>query len=85
MCGIRNKTLIINLPGSRKAAIECLTAIAPAISHAVDLILDNKAKVKDTHNIVQRNITSCSHDASCVNPVRYLFIGNKIMILHETV
>ncbi|XP_077264401.1 molybdenum cofactor synthesis protein cinnamon [Temnothorax americanus] len=65
VCGIRNKTLIVNLPGSRKAAIECLTAIAPAIPHAVDLILDNKAKIKDTHNIVQRNTTSCSHDHLC--------------------
>ncbi|KYN07017.1 Gephyrin, partial [Cyphomyrmex costatus] len=56
VCGIRHKTLIINLPGSRKAAIECLTAILPAIPHAVDLILDNKANVKDTHNIVQSQL-----------------------------
>lgn len=71
VCGIRNKTLIINLPGSRKAAIECLSAIAPAIPHAVDLILDNKKKVESTHDTVQRNITSCLHDASCGNLVRY--------------
>ncbi|XP_070155978.1 gephyrin [Polyergus mexicanus] len=72
VCGIRNKTLIINLPGSSKAAMECLNAIAPAISHAVDLILDNKTKIKDTHNIVQHNnITSCLHDKSCTNLINF--------------
>ncbi|KAL6267462.1 hypothetical protein P5V15_000538 [Pogonomyrmex californicus] len=71
VCGIRNKTLIVNLPGSRKAAIECLTAIAPVIPHAIDLILNDKEKIKDTHNIVQHNITSCSHNAS-TKPVRRL-------------
>ncbi|XP_012542234.1 gephyrin [Monomorium pharaonis] len=66
ICGIRKKTLIINLPGSRKAAMECFTVIAPAIPHAVDLILDNKDKIKDTHNAVQRNVTCCLHDVSCM-------------------
>lgn len=55
--------------------MECFTAIAPAIPHAVDLILDNKEKVKDTHNVVQCNVTSCSYDASCTNPVRHFFIS----------
>ncbi|XP_025985946.2 gephyrin isoform X2 [Solenopsis invicta] len=73
VCGIRKRTLIINLPGSHKAAIECFTAIAPAIPHAVDLILDNKAKVKDTHNVVQHNVTSCSHNTSCRIPFQTNF------------
>lgn len=77
-CGVRNKTLIINLPGSRKAAIECLTAIAPAIPHAIDLILDNKTKVKDTHNIVQCNITSCSHDASGANLTNFENVATRL-------
>ncbi|XP_076756902.1 molybdenum cofactor synthesis protein cinnamon [Xylocopa sonorina] len=56
ICGIRRKTLIINLPGSPKAAKECLSAIAPAIPHAVDLIRNNKENIIDTHRNVQDEI-----------------------------
>jgi molybdopterin adenylyltransferase len=38
VAGIRGKTLIVNLPGSPKGAIENLAAIWPAIPHAVDKI-----------------------------------------------
>jgi molybdopterin biosynthesis enzyme MoaB len=38
MAGIRGRTLIINLPGSPKAAKENLTAIIKAIPHAVSKI-----------------------------------------------
>ena len=78
VCGIRNKTLIINLPGSSKAATECLSAIAPAIPHAVDLILDNKTKIKDTHDIVQHNITSCSHGKSCTNLINFENVATRL-------
>jgi len=36
--GIRNKTLIINLPGSPKAVKECLEAISPALPHAIETV-----------------------------------------------
>jgi molybdenum cofactor synthesis domain-containing protein len=36
--GIRNETLIINLPGSPKAVIESITFLLPVLSHAVELI-----------------------------------------------
>jgi molybdopterin adenylyltransferase len=36
--GIRNKSLIINLPGSKKAARENLEVILPALPHALDKI-----------------------------------------------
>ncbi|RLU19094.1 hypothetical protein DMN91_009452 [Ooceraea biroi] len=54
VCGIRGKTLIINLPGSCKGAFECLNVIAPAIPHAVEIIMDNKAGIEVTHKNVQR-------------------------------
>lgn len=34
--GVRKKTIIINLPGSAKAAKECLEVILPALPHAVE-------------------------------------------------
>ena len=36
--GIRNNTLIVNLPGQPKAIGECLDAVFPAIPYCVDLI-----------------------------------------------
>jgi molybdenum cofactor synthesis domain-containing protein len=36
--GVRGGTLIINLPGSPKAVVECLEVIQPVIPHAIDLI-----------------------------------------------
>ncbi len=40
ICGVRGKTLIVNLPGSPKAVRECLDVILPAIPHAVALLGD---------------------------------------------
>lgn len=37
--GIRKRTLIINLPGSRKAASECLEAVIKPIKHGVDVLM----------------------------------------------
>jgi molybdenum cofactor synthesis domain-containing protein len=36
--GIRGRTLIVNLPGSPKAALENLQVISPALPHAVSLL-----------------------------------------------
>ncbi|MDT0607443.1 hypothetical protein [Croceitalea rosinachiae] len=36
--GIRNRTLILNLPGKPKAIAECLEAVFPAIPYCIDLI-----------------------------------------------
>ncbi|XP_043284622.1 gephyrin [Venturia canescens] len=54
-CGIRGKTLIINLPGSPKAVQESLIAIADVIPHAVALILDNKPMVQTDHKKIQES------------------------------
>ena len=36
--GIRNKTLIVNLPGKPKSIRECLVAVFPAIPYCLDLL-----------------------------------------------
>lgn len=38
VAGIRNKTLIINMPGSKKAVDECLDVIIPVLSHAIEIL-----------------------------------------------
>jgi len=39
--GIRRRTLIVNLPGSPKAALENLQVILPVLPHAVQLLTDS--------------------------------------------
>ncbi|XP_073982294.1 molybdenum cofactor synthesis protein cinnamon [Rhodnius prolixus] len=51
--GIRNHTLIINLPGSVKGSEECLKAVSPCFQHAVELLRDNQKSIENTHNAVQ--------------------------------
>lgn len=60
VCGIRGKTLIINLPGSPKAVRESLSAIAEVIPHAVALILNNKSIVQTDHKKIQEDSKSQS-------------------------
>lgn len=38
VAGIRNSTLIINLPGSVKAVRECLAVILPALPHGLEIL-----------------------------------------------
>ena len=46
--GIRRRTLIINLPGSPKGAVENLQAILPVLPHAVQLLREDPAS-ESTH------------------------------------
>jgi molybdenum cofactor synthesis domain-containing protein len=43
VAGIRGQTLIVNLPGSPKAAQENLRSILPALPHAIQLLRNNPA------------------------------------------
>ena len=38
VAGLRGKTLIVNLPGSERGAVECLQAILPLLPHALEVI-----------------------------------------------
>ncbi len=38
ICGIKNQTLIINLPGSPKGVQECFAVIKPVLQHAVNQV-----------------------------------------------
>ena len=44
VAGIRNGTLIVNLPGSPKAVRECLEVILPSLGHGVDILRGKDAE-----------------------------------------
>jgi len=48
MAGIRGTSLIINLPGSKRAAMENITVLLPALPHALDKI---KGSTSDCANL----------------------------------
>ena len=55
--GIRGETLIINCPGSEKAARECIGAVLPALKHGVEMLrgwsgncAENHAHEKEHHH-----------------------------------
>ncbi|HEY6249153.1 MAG TPA: MogA/MoaB family molybdenum cofactor biosynthesis protein [Candidatus Angelobacter sp.] len=41
ICGVRGQSLILNLPGSPKAAVESLQAVVEILPHALDLLRGN--------------------------------------------
>ncbi|KAK9870063.1 hypothetical protein WA026_006157 [Henosepilachna vigintioctopunctata] len=53
VCGVRKKTLIINLPGSTKGSKECFSFVVSAIPHAVALINDDFARILAAHGHIQ--------------------------------
>jgi molybdenum cofactor synthesis domain-containing protein len=44
VCGLKNKTLIINLPGGVRAALENLEVVVPVLGHAVEIL---RQKISD--------------------------------------
>ena len=47
VAGITNQSLIINLPGSPKAAKECIEFLLPVLPHAIELLLDSPESEKN--------------------------------------
>jgi molybdopterin adenylyltransferase len=52
IAGIRKRTLIINLPGSPKAALENLEVVIPVLAHAVELLHDSTTS-ESGHTLVK--------------------------------
>ncbi len=48
LAGVSGQTLVLNLPGSMRGAVESLAAVLPAIGHAVDLLHGHTAHAPDT-------------------------------------
>jgi len=47
IAGIRNRSLIINLPGKPKAIDECLDAVFPAVPYCIDLIKGPRLETRE--------------------------------------
>ena len=54
--GIRDNTLIVNLPGSEKAAKECLRAVIGPIGHGLEVLLGSGADCAALHRPVVRAV-----------------------------
>jgi molybdenum cofactor synthesis domain-containing protein len=52
--GIRRRTLIINLPGSPKGAVENLQVVVPVLPHAVQLLQEDPASESAHHRMSQK-------------------------------
>jgi molybdenum cofactor synthesis domain-containing protein len=54
VAGLRGQTLIVNLPGSPKGALENLAVILPVLPHAVELLQDDE-NAEAGHRLVNKN------------------------------
>ena len=48
--GLRGDTVIVNLPGSRKAATENLSAVLSSLKHGIDILRGNDADCGEEHH-----------------------------------
>ncbi|XP_059487710.1 gephyrin isoform X2 [Neocloeon triangulifer] len=65
VAGVRGKTLIINLPGSPKGALENAETALKGVPHAVALLKGETAKVEKVHNNLH---CGCSHEKVETDP-----------------
>ncbi len=59
LAAVSGRTLIVNLPGSPRGAVECLEAIAPVLGHAVATL---RGESGDDHPGVRRERAASSPD-----------------------
>ncbi|GBP65928.1 Molybdenum cofactor synthesis protein cinnamon [Eumeta japonica] len=72
VAGVRKNTLILNFPGSKKAAIECFNIVKPILSHAIALIKGDAKEVTLTHQSIQKSHI-CPHEESNVDITKVAF------------
>ncbi|XP_060806736.1 gephyrin isoform X2 [Amyelois transitella] len=58
VCGVRDKTLIINFPGSKKAVVECFEVVRSVLPHAISLVNDDLAEVRTIHDSLKFDHTT---------------------------
>ncbi len=58
LCGTLGRSLILNLPGSPRAAVTSLTAVLPLVAHTLTLISGEDAP----HRVAGKNLKKAHHD-----------------------
>ncbi len=53
VCGVRGRTLIVNLPGSERGARENLTVLLPVLEHACSSLRGDAEESASTHGRIQ--------------------------------
>lgn len=53
VCGVRGRTLIVNLPGSERGARENLTVLLPVLEHACSSLQEDAEESASTHGRLQ--------------------------------
>ncbi|XP_039751978.1 gephyrin [Pararge aegeria] len=53
VAGIKDRTLIINFPGSKKAVTECIEVVKVVLSHAISVINNELGEVRTVHDKLQ--------------------------------
>lgn len=79
VCGLRHRTLIINMPGSKKAVAECFEAIMPVIPHALQHINNDLLEIRKVHNSIQ-----LSNEPSAADAVKATVPMYKHVCPHKT-
>lgn len=79
IAGVRGNTLIINLPGSSKAALECFNFVKSVIPHAIQLILDHKEEIEKVHDEVQGNDDGKDKEESSDSAITSKVSNNKYL------
>jgi molybdopterin adenylyltransferase len=49
-CGVRKRTLILNLPGNPRGAVESLEAVAELVAHALQILWGKEHAHEDAHS-----------------------------------
>lgn len=67
VAGVRDRTLIINFPGSKKAVTECLDVVKDVLPHAISLINNELSEVRTMHDRMQSEHVCCRNISSSVD------------------
>jgi molybdopterin biosynthesis enzyme MoaB len=55
VAGIRGRSLVVNLPGSEKGAVENLGAVLDALGHGLEMLLETHGECADRPDIQRWN------------------------------